>query len=72
MIVKTLCQSGWSKNAKNVPVNARKYWNIRNELHVFDGIVFKNECIVAPVSLQNYIYLLLLMGSGASESSTVK
>ena len=53
MIVKTLCQSGWPKTAKNVPVNARKYWNFRDELHVFDGIVFKNECIVVPVSLQN-------------------
>ena len=53
MIVKTLCQSAWPKTAKNVPVNARKYWNFCDELHVFDGIVFKNECIVVPVSLQN-------------------
>ena len=53
MVVKTLCQSGWPKTAKNVPVNVRKYWNFRDELHVFDGIVFKNKCIVEPVSLQN-------------------
>ena len=51
-IVKSLCQSGWPKSAKNVPFLARKFWNIRDDLHVCDGIVLKNECIVVPSSLQ--------------------
>ena len=50
VIVKSLCQSGWPKSAKNVPIEARKYCNFRDELHVIDDIVFKNECIVVPFS----------------------
>ena len=57
--VMSLCQSGWPKSAKNVPVNARKYWNIRDELHVVDDIVFKNDSVVVPSALQEAMLTLI-------------
>ena len=57
--VSSLCHTGWPRGAKNVPIDVRKYWNIRDELHVVDGIVFKIDCIVVPASLRQSMLVLI-------------
>ena len=50
--VATYCQHGWPRAQRNVPVDVRKYWHIRDTLHFSAGIVFTNCRIVVPSKLQ--------------------
>ena len=50
--VATCCQHGWPRAQRNVPVDVRKYWHIRDTLHFSAGIVFTNCRIVVPSKLQ--------------------
>ena len=47
------CQNGWPRTQRNVPVDARKYWRIRDTLHYSNGVVFTNYRIVVPSTLQS-------------------
>ena len=57
--VSLYCQKGWPLSATNIPAILRHYWNIRDELHVSNGIVFKLERIVVPSSLQQSMLELI-------------
>ena len=49
--VKCLILGGWPKSIKCVPVKARAYWNVRDKLHIADGIIFFGERVVVPLQL---------------------
>ena len=51
--VKLYCQTTWPRSQKNVIFSVRPYWNIGNTLYVADGIVFSDQRIVVPQSLQS-------------------
>ncbi|KAK4296250.1 hypothetical protein Pmani_031249 [Petrolisthes manimaculis] len=44
--------NGWPTSRHLVPVAARPYFNIRDELHAEDGIVFRGNRLVVPVTLR--------------------
>ena len=46
--VKCLILDGWPKSIKSVPVEARAYWNVRDELHIADGVILFGERVVVP------------------------
>ena len=45
---KTFDSSMWPKSIKSIPVEARAYWNVRDELHIADGVIFFGERVVVP------------------------
>ena len=51
--VKRLILDGWPKSIKSVPVEAHAYWNVRDELHIADGVIIFGECIVVPLQLRD-------------------
>ena len=44
---------GWPDTREEVPHSIREYWKMRDELSVYDGIVYKGMKIVVPPSLRS-------------------
>ena len=47
--------TGWPHSRKAVEPGAEKYWPLRHELTMIDGIVMKGMCITIPCILQKQI-----------------
>lgn len=45
-------QNGWPDSRKDSHKNVDDYWNLRDELSIIDGIMFKGERIVVPEALR--------------------
>ena len=43
---------GWPPNVRQVPAAVRPYWNFRELLVMQDGIIYKGDQIVVPLSLR--------------------
>ena len=50
-LMKTVA-NGWPKSRKVVIADLRPNWNIRDQLHIAEGLLFNGEQIVVPKSLQ--------------------
>ena len=50
---------GWPSDKQNVSYELRPYWDYRDEISVYDGIVFKGERIIIPKSMQSEILHLV-------------
>ena len=57
--VKLYCQTTWPRSQKNVVFSVCPHWNIRYTLYVTDGIVFSDQRIVVPQSLQSQMLGLI-------------
>lgn len=55
-------QKGWASNKINITEAVRPFWSMRQELHVINGILFRNEKIVIPTSLRNDMLLRIHEG----------
>ena len=44
--------SGWPDERTKVPPSVRPYYEYKDELAVYDGIVFRGECVVIPKVMQ--------------------
>ena len=53
------CQNRWPRSQRNVPVDVRKYWHIRDTLYVSEGIIFTNCKIVVPYALRSDMLKLI-------------
>ena len=51
-IVKSVIQQGWPDDKSSVPEAALPYFNIRDELSIQDGLVFRGERIIIPQTLR--------------------
>ena len=51
--------NGWPANKQDVPDPVMPYWNMRDELSTYNGIVFKGERIIIPESLRAEILEIL-------------
>ena len=49
--VKDLIMTGWPKSRKIVPPGMQSLWNIRDGLHVAEGIIFVGERVLIPATL---------------------
>ena len=50
--VRNLIMTGWPKSKKSVPPDVQSLWNIRDELHVAEGIIFVGEKVLIPATLR--------------------
>ena len=57
--VKQVIFHGWPENKCEVPDEVLPYWNVRDELSAYNGIVFKGERIVIPQSLRGELLQIL-------------
>ena len=57
--IKRLILDGWPKSIKGIPAEARPYWNIRDELHIAEGVIFVGERVVIPEQLRKQMLLLV-------------
>lgn len=44
--------NGWPEAKNNLDNLAKQYWSVKNEIHMIDGIVFRNDQIIIPFSLR--------------------
>ena len=51
-IVKSVILRGWPDDKSDVPEAALPYFNIRDELSMQDGLVFRDERVVIPLTLR--------------------
>ena len=47
-VLKAVIQHGWSENKSTLPLLASPYFDMRDELSVQDGLIFKGERVVVP------------------------
>ncbi|XP_049880164.1 uncharacterized protein K02A2.6-like [Pectinophora gossypiella] len=55
LLLKTVChyyKNGWLNNKKQVDGMVKAYWSVHTELHVVNGIIFRNDRVVIPASLR--------------------
>lgn len=50
--VREFVKSGWPENKNNLDNSVKPFWNLRDSLHVIDKLVFKNDRLIVPRSLQ--------------------
>ena len=46
---------GWPQERSQLPNNLKPYWDFRDELSVYDGIIFKGERVVIPKDMQSEV-----------------
>ena len=39
---------GWPQHKRDVPHSLKSFWNVRNDIHVTDGILLKDNRLVIP------------------------
>ncbi|CAH2085985.1 unnamed protein product [Euphydryas editha] len=52
-ILKKYCQDGWPTSKNQVDPLLKSYWNIQAEIHVINNLLFKNDKLIIPKSMQN-------------------
>ena len=52
---KNVILRGWPENSSSVPKEASEYFNVRVELAVQDGIIFKGQSCVIPKTLRQKV-----------------
>ena len=57
--VRNLIMTGWPKSRKSVPPDVQSVWNIRDELHVAEGITFVGERVLNPATLRQQMLCLI-------------
>ena len=50
--LKTTILSGWPMQKDQVPIKIREYWSYRDELSVYNGVLFKGSRVVIPQLLR--------------------
>lgn len=56
------CETDWPKSKNQVDSSIKPYYNFRHELHVIDGLVFKNNLLVVPSNMRCQILELIHEG----------
>ena len=44
--------TGWPEDRRQCPEGAKKYWNYREEISVYDNVLFKSDRIIVPISMR--------------------
>ena len=59
--VRSLIMRGWPKFRKSVPPEVQNLWNIRNELHLAEGVIFVGEKVLIPAKLRQQMLRLMMI-----------
>jgi hypothetical protein len=57
--LKRIIFDGWPTDKQNLPSSVLPYWNMRDELSSYHGVIYKGERIVIPTSLRSEILKIL-------------
>lgn len=60
--VKEYIQNGWPISKQNLDSSVTPFWNLRHDLSILNNMIFKNQLIVIPVSLQKMMLSLIHEG----------
>ena len=50
--LKTTILTGWPAQRDEVPIHIRELWNFREELSLYNGVLFKNQRLIIPKALR--------------------
>ncbi|XP_065077663.1 uncharacterized protein K02A2.6-like [Ochlerotatus camptorhynchus] len=53
---------GWPEELAHVDGDLQPYWNFRDELSTYEGVIFKGDCILVPESLRKKVLSLTHAG----------
>ena len=53
LILKRLIMNGWPEERENVPNLAQPYFNVRDELAIQDGLIFRGERVIVPEEMRS-------------------
>ena len=51
-LLKSVIMDGWPDTRSELNTNVQDFWNYRDELSVYNDIIFKGERIVIPLSMR--------------------
>ena len=51
--LKTTILTGWTSQRSEVPIHIREFWNFRDELSLYNGVLFKNQRLIIPKALRS-------------------
>ena len=57
-----ILQIGWPNNIINVPQDVREYWNVRNEIHAAEHLLFMGDRLIVPTAERSSILQLIHEG----------
>jgi hypothetical protein len=52
ILLKSCIKEGWPDNKKELPVLLRPYHTFHTDLHIVDGLIFKNNSLIVPKVMQ--------------------
>ncbi|PFX13729.1 Retrovirus-related Pol polyprotein [Stylophora pistillata] len=52
MTLNNMVLDGWPHQKSEVPEEIRAYWDVRDEISVYDGVLFKSHQVIVPASLR--------------------
>jgi len=58
----SVVRHGWPKSFKSVHPSLRQYWNVRDEIHEVEGVLFKGNCIIVPLTMRPAMLQLIHEG----------
>lgn len=59
MVLQQLTQSRWPSERTRGPEAVRAYWNVRDQVHEAEGLVFLGEKLIVPESMPKEMLALL-------------
>ena len=72
MVLQQLTQSGWPSERRRVPEVVRLYWNVRDQVHEAEGLMFLGEKLIVPESMPKEMLALLHERHQGIEKSTAR
>ena len=67
--VKKCVVEGWPNKITGLPIEARSFWQHQDKLHIDQGILLKDQCIVVPVSIRSEVIKQLHEGHGSVQKT---
>ena len=49
----TMVMNGWPSERKEVPEQLRLYWNFRDEISVYDDVLYRSHQVIVPATLRD-------------------
>lgn len=60
--LRDVVHEGWPNTIKEIPTDIREYWDYRDEISVYDGLLLKGERIIIPTNLRQNMLTQLHYG----------
>lgn len=57
--LKLLIQNGWPQQFTQVSENLKPYWTKRDELHIYEDLIFLGQKLIIPKKMRHYVLLKL-------------